>query len=57
MKTRPIRGRGLVFRGQSPYGEIRVVNEDEFRYLLIDGAIHTAVDTSLFMIRSRRTST
>jgi spermidine synthase len=40
--------RGLAFAGQSPYGEIRVVNENEFRYLLIDGAIHTAVDTSLF---------
>jgi spermidine synthase len=40
--------RGLIFKGQSPYGEIRVVNDDELRYLLIDGAIHTAVDTSLY---------
>ncbi len=39
--------RGLIFKGQSPYGEIRVVNDFEFRYLLIDGAVHTAVDTTL----------
>jgi spermidine synthase len=44
----PDPGRGLVFRGQSPYGEIRVVNDREFRYLLIDGAVHTVVDTSLY---------
>lgn len=40
--------RGLAFKGQSPYGEIRVVNDFEFRYLLIDGAVHTAVDTSFY---------
>ncbi|MFA4946995.1 MAG: fused MFS/spermidine synthase [Candidatus Krumholzibacteriia bacterium] len=39
---------GLIFKGQSPYGEIRVVNDFEFRYLLIDGAVHTAVDTSFY---------
>jgi spermidine synthase len=39
---------GLVFKGQSPYGEIRVVDEDELRYLLINGAVHTVVDTSLY---------
>lgn len=40
--------RGLVFRSQSPYGEIRVVDDSENRYLLINGAIHSAVDTSLY---------
>jgi spermidine synthase len=40
-------GRGLVFRGKSPYGEIRVVDDGGFRYLLVDGAIRAAVDTSL----------
>jgi len=39
--------RGLVFRGKSPYGEIRVVDDGGFRYLLVDGAIRAAVDTSL----------
>ena len=42
----PDPGRGLVFKGQSPYGEIRVVDDANVRYLLIDGAIHTAVDTA-----------
>jgi spermidine synthase len=28
---------------QSPYGEIRVVEHEEFRYLLIDGGMHTVV--------------
>jgi len=40
--------RGIVFKSQSPYGEIRVVDEANFRYLLIDGGIHTAVDTSFY---------
>ena len=40
--------RGLVFKAQSPYGEIRVVDDQEIRYLLIDGGIHTAVDTSFY---------
>ncbi len=47
-ENRPDPEHGLAFAGQSPYGEIRVVNDNEFRYLLIDGAIHTAVDTTLF---------
>jgi spermidine synthase len=42
----PDPGRGLVFKGHSPYGEIRVVDDGNLRYLLIDGAIHTAVDTA-----------
>jgi spermidine synthase len=40
---------GLIFIGQSPYGEIRVVDKDEIRYLLIDGAIHSGVNPTLFM--------
>ena len=40
--------RGLVFKGQSQYAEIRVVDYESSRYLLIDGGIHTAVDTSAF---------
>jgi spermidine synthase len=31
---------------QSPYGEISVVDEDGARYLLIDGAVHSAIDLS-----------
>jgi spermidine synthase len=31
---------------QSAYGEIRVVESDETRYLLIDGGIHTRVDAA-----------
>lgn len=34
---------GLLFIKQSPYGEIRVVEENSIRYLLIDGSIHTMV--------------
>ena len=40
--------RGLIFRCQSPYGEIRILNDAEYRFLLIDGAIHTVVDTSFY---------
>jgi len=40
-------GRGLVFRGKSPYGEIRVIDEGDLRYLLVDGAIRAVIDTSL----------
>ena len=39
---------GLLFVKQSPYGEIRVVEKDEIRYLLIDGAIHSMVNPTLF---------
>ena len=42
----PDQARGIIFRGQSPYAEIRVVDEGTARYLLIDGGIHTAADTS-----------
>lgn len=38
---------GLVFKGESPYGEIRVIDDGDLRYLLVDGAIHAAIDTSL----------
>ena len=47
-ETAPDPELGLAFKGQSPYGEIRVVNDFEFRYLLIDGGVHTAVDTALY---------
>ena len=36
--------RGIVAFKQSVYGEIRVMDMDETRMLLIDGGIHTAVD-------------
>lgn len=35
---------GLIAYTQSPYGEISVVDMNDTRYLLIDGAIHTEVD-------------
>lgn len=34
---------GVLALEQSPYGEIRVVENREFRYLLIDGGMHTIV--------------
>ncbi|MCI0513719.1 fused MFS/spermidine synthase, partial [candidate division KSB1 bacterium] len=34
---------GLLFHRQSPYGEIHVVDREDTRYLLIDGAIHTMI--------------
>ena len=36
--------KGLIAVKQSVYGEIRVMDVDETRLLLIDGGIHTAVD-------------
>lgn len=36
--------RGVVFSGQSAYAEIRVLDTDDVRYLLIDGGVHTAVE-------------
>jgi spermidine synthase len=36
--------RGLVSVRQSPYAELRVLDMDGLRYLLIDGGIHTIVD-------------
>ncbi|HPR88246.1 MAG TPA: fused MFS/spermidine synthase [bacterium] len=35
---------GVLALRQSPYGEIRAVEQNGTRYLLIDGAIHTAVE-------------
>ncbi|MDZ7318801.1 MAG: fused MFS/spermidine synthase [candidate division KSB1 bacterium] len=40
--------RGLLCINQSAYGEIRVVEKDNIRYLLIDGAIHSIVNPTLF---------
>ncbi len=37
---------GLLAIEQSPYGEIRVLNRENERYLLIDGGIHTMADTA-----------
>ncbi len=45
---RPLPERGLLCIEQSAYGEIRVVDKDEIRYLLIDGAIHSIVNPALF---------
>jgi spermidine synthase len=39
-------GRNSIVEIQSPYAELRVVDRDDSRYLLVDGAIHTQVDTS-----------
>lgn len=35
---------GLISIVQSPYGEVRVVDYRDSRYLLIDGGIHTEID-------------
>lgn len=37
--------KGLVYVKQSPYGEIRVLNKENAKYLLIDGGVHTVIDT------------
>jgi len=37
---------GFVAVAQSPYGEIRVVEDEGARFLLIDGSIHTVVDAA-----------
>ncbi|MDZ7376669.1 MAG: fused MFS/spermidine synthase, partial [candidate division KSB1 bacterium] len=39
---------GLLCIEQSAYGEIRVIDKNESRYLLIDGAIHSIVNPALF---------
>ncbi len=44
---------GVLFTGQSPYGEIRVLEQNAMRYLLIDGAIHTAVQAENFRTEMR----
>ncbi len=38
--------KGMIAVKQSVYGEIRVMDVDETRMLLIDGGIHTAIDKS-----------
>jgi spermidine synthase len=38
--------RGLLVVEHSPYAEIRVLERDEVRYLLLDGGVHTAIDPS-----------
>ena len=43
---RPDPSRGLLAIRQSPYGELRVVDTEEGRHLLIDGSIHSLVDTA-----------
>lgn len=40
------RYKGLIFEEQSPYGEVRVIDKEGKRYLLIDGAVHTIIDTT-----------
>lgn len=38
------RAEGLLFIKQSPYGEIRVIDQENHRFLMIDGAIHTMMN-------------
>lgn len=40
----PSPDKGLLAIEQSPYAEIRVVEDERYRYLLIDGGTHTIVD-------------
>lgn len=40
-------GGHTVFVAESPYAQIRVIERDDVRYLLIDGGVHTAVSRSL----------
>ncbi|MFO7447220.1 MAG: fused MFS/spermidine synthase [Ignavibacteriaceae bacterium] len=42
---KPDPDKGLIDIQQSAYGEIRVMEIDDVRFLLIDGGIHTAVST------------
>jgi spermidine synthase len=37
--------KGLISIEQSPYGELRVIDHQDSRYLLIDGGIHTEINT------------
>lgn len=46
--VRPHPARGLLSIEHSPYAEIRVVERDGTRYMLIDGGTHTIVDASTF---------
>ncbi len=43
----------VEFIKQSPYGEIRVLDYRGLRYLLIDGAVHSVVDTTNWMSHHR----
>jgi spermidine synthase len=45
------KGRNSLVEIQSQYAELRVVDRDDSRYLLVDGAIHTQVDTSTWQSR------
>lgn len=46
ISEQPDPSRGLLAVCQSPYGELRVADTDEGRHLLIDGGIHSLVDTA-----------
>ncbi|MDD3642243.1 MAG: fused MFS/spermidine synthase [Candidatus Krumholzibacteria bacterium] len=48
----PDPGRGLLAVAESPYGEIRVVEKDGLRLMLIDGGVHTEVDAQTLRSRS-----
>ena len=37
--------KGIIYIRQSPYAEIRIVDFDGYRHMLIDGSIHTIEDT------------
>lgn len=43
LAPRPESGNGVVFRGQSAYAELCVLDRAGLRYFLIDGGIHTVV--------------
>jgi spermidine synthase len=47
-EARPDPAQGLLSVEHSPYAEIRVVERDGTRYMLIDGGTHTIVDASTF---------
>lgn len=37
---------GILFAKESSYGEIRVLDSEDGRYLLIDGTVHSLIDTT-----------
>jgi spermidine synthase len=43
---KPDPDRGLIAVGQTPYAEIRVFDNEAGRHLLIDGGIHSRIDTA-----------
>jgi spermidine synthase len=45
------RGRNSLVEIQSQYAELRVVDREDSRFLLVDGTIHTQVDTSTWQSR------